>query len=73
MSTTENTRSSIRAVVHAGRIEPLEPIELPEGTQVIVLCLGEDESAFWKQASATSVEAVWGNAADDVYAELLQG
>jgi hypothetical protein len=30
-----------------------------------------DETQFWLQASQTSLEAVWNNDEDDVYAQLL--
>ena len=62
---------SIRAVVREGRIELLEEVEIPEGTEVLVTPLPE-ESGFWLSASESSLDSVWGNAEDDVYAELLE-
>jgi hypothetical protein len=62
---------SIRAVVREGRIELLEEVEIPEGTEVLVTPLSE-ESDFWLSAGESSLDAVWGNAEDDVYAELLE-
>ena len=32
----------------------------------------DDESEFWTAASQPSLDAVWDNADDDVYGELLQ-
>jgi len=32
----------------------------------------EPAAAFWQQASQASLEKVWDNAEDDVYAELLE-
>jgi hypothetical protein len=62
---------SIRAIVHEGRIELLEEVEIPEGTEVIVTPM-PNESAFWLNASERSLDSVWDNAEDDVYAELLE-
>jgi len=62
---------SIRAVVREGRIELLEEVEIPEGTEVLVTPLS-DESGFWMRASEGSLDSVWGDAEDDVYAELLE-
>jgi len=62
---------NIRAVVRDGRIELLEEVEIPEGTEVLVTLLNAD-SDFWLQASENSLDSVWDNAEDDVYAELLE-
>ncbi len=59
------------ATVRQGKIELLESEELPEGTRVLVTLLPNDETEFWLQASQTSLDAVWDNAEDDVYAQLL--
>jgi hypothetical protein len=64
--------NTIRAVVRAGRIEPLEKLEVPEGTRALVTLLPEEEADFWLPASETSAGAVWDNAEDDAYAELLE-
>lgn len=59
------------ATVRQGKIELLESTQLPEGTRVLVTLLPDDEAEFWLQASKTSLDAVWNNAEDDVYAQLL--
>lgn len=59
------------ATVRQGKIELLESIQLPEGTRVLVTLLPDDEAEFWLQTSKTSLDAVWDNAEDDVYAQLL--
>ncbi|MEK6281507.1 MAG: antitoxin family protein [Acidobacteriota bacterium] len=62
----------IRAVVNEGRIEPLDKLDLPDGTQVLVTVLpGCDD--FLLRASEVSLTAIWDNPEDDVYAELLKG
>ncbi len=63
--------NTVWAVVHEGRIEPLQQIIAPEGTRVLVTLLLEDEADFWLDASSTSLDGVWDNAEDDRYAELL--
>ena len=62
---------NIRAVVREGRIELLEEVEIPEGTELLVTPLNDD-SDFWLAAGESSLDAVWGNTEDDVYAELLE-
>lgn len=60
------------ATIRKGKIELLEVTELPEGTKVLVTLLPDDEAGFWLQASQVSLDAVWDNTEDDVYAQLLQ-
>lgn len=64
--------NTVWAVVHEGRIEPLDKITAPEGTRVLVTLLLEDEAEFWQGASSPSLDGVWNNAEDDRYAELLE-
>jgi hypothetical protein len=59
------------ATIRQGRVELLESTEIPEGTRVLVTLLPEDESDFWVQTSQVSLDAVWDNTEDDVYAQLL--
>ena len=63
---------SLRAVIHDGKIEPLEKVELPEGTKVVVTLLTDDEAEFWLSASQNSLDAIWANPEDDVYGQLLK-
>jgi hypothetical protein len=63
---------TVWAIVHDGRIELSESVELPEGARVLVTLLPQDEDRFWTAVSETSLAAVWDNAEDDVYAALLQ-
>ncbi len=59
------------ATIRQGKIELLESVEVPEGTKVLVTFLPDDESGFWLQASQSSLDAIWNNPEDDVYAQLL--
>ncbi len=61
----------IRAVVNEGRIEPLEKLDMPDGTEVLVTALSNGDD-FWLKASEVSLKAIWDNPEDDVYAELLE-
>jgi len=63
--------NTIRAVVREGKIELLEQVEIPEGTEVLVTPL-IDEPDFWLNASESALESIWDNSEDDVYAELLE-
>ena len=60
------------ATVRQGKIELLEPGELPEGTRVLVTILPEDEADFWLETSQVSLDSIWDNTEDDVYAQLLK-
>jgi hypothetical protein len=60
------------ATVQQGKIELLESAELPEGVKVLVTVLPDNDAEFWLHASQTSLNQVWDNVEDDVYAELLQ-
>ena len=61
----------IRAVVNEGRIEPIERLEVPDGTEVLITILPNGDD-FWFKASGTSLNAIWDNPEDDVYAQLLE-
>ena len=56
----------------AGKIELLEPVDLPEGTTVLVTPLIEEDTLFWARVSHVALDAIWDNAEDDVYAQLLK-
>ena len=63
---------SVWGVVREGRIELSEDTPLIEGTRLLVTLLPEDESTFWAGASQTSLDEIWDNPEDEVYAQLLQ-
>jgi len=48
----------------------LEEMDIPEGTEALVTPL-IDETDFWLRASRPTIDAVWDNEDDNVYAELL--
>jgi len=61
------------AVVRKEKIELMEKEHIPEGTRVLVTVLPEnEESQFWMETSQASLDTVWNNTADDVYAHLLK-
>lgn len=64
--------NTVWAVVHNGRIELSEGVRLPEGAKLLVTVLAEEENDFWLAAGHKSLAAVWDNAEDDVYAQLLE-
>jgi hypothetical protein len=63
--------NTLWATVRQGKIELLESAELPEGVRVLVTVLPDNEAQFWVDTSQTSLDAVWDNTEDDVYAQLL--
>jgi hypothetical protein len=62
--------NTIRAIIKEGKIELLEEVDIPEGTEVLVTPL-IDEADFWLKASRPTIDTVWDNEDDNVYAELL--
>ena len=64
--------NTVWAVVHDGRIETVSTVDAPEGTRALVTLLVEDEADFWQAASSASLDEIWDNAEDDIYAELLE-
>ena len=62
--------NTVRAIFKEGRIQLLEDIELPEGTEMLVTPLLE-ETDFWAKASYSTAEKIWDNTEDNVYAKLL--
>ncbi len=64
--------NTVRAIVRQGKIEVVEPVDLPEGTMVLVTLLIEEDTLFWSRVSQVALDTIWDNAGDDVYAELLK-
>jgi predicted DNA-binding antitoxin AbrB/MazE fold protein len=64
--------NTVEAIVKNGQIVPLEAVELTEGTRALITILSEDEGKFWLAASEDSLNKIWDNDEDDVYAELLK-
>jgi hypothetical protein len=62
---------TIEAVIKNGQIVLTEPKELAEGSRALVTILDADENEFWLSASEDSLDRIWNNEEDDVYAELL--
>lgn len=63
--------NTVTAVVREGKIELLECVELPEGSRLLVTVLPDKEAGFWREASRASLDRIWNNPEDDVYACLL--
>ena len=63
---------TLRAVIREGKVEPLEQVDLPEGSKVLVTLLPDEETEFWLGASQVSLDTIWANAEDDVNAQLLK-
>jgi hypothetical protein len=61
------------AVIRKEKIELLEKEKIPEGTRVLVTLLPNDEeSDLWLGTSQVSLDTVWNNVEDEIYAELLK-
>lgn len=66
--------TTVRAIVKEKKIEFLEEINLTEETQVLVTILPKESEtkSFWTEASQRSLNKVWDNKEDEVYAQLLK-
>ncbi len=64
--------STVPAVIREGRIDTLEPIDLPVGVQVMVTIRSAEDGEFWQGASQGALLEVWDGTEDDVYAALLK-
>jgi hypothetical protein len=62
--------NTVRAIVKEGKIELLEEMDIPEGTEVLVTPL-IDETDYWLKVSRPALDSVWDNVDDDVYSKLL--
>jgi predicted DNA-binding antitoxin AbrB/MazE fold protein len=62
-------QETIRAIITEGKIQPLEQLSIPDGTEVLVTVSTNGE--LWLKASEPSLEAIWDNPEDDVYEKLL--
>ena len=63
--------NTVRAVVREGKIELLEPLDLPEGAALLVTALVDEDTLFWAGASQPALNGIWDNPEDDIYAQLL--
>jgi predicted DNA-binding antitoxin AbrB/MazE fold protein len=65
--------NTLWAVARKEKIELLEKVNIPEGTKVLVTLLTDNnEHLFWQGTSQVSLDTIWNNAEDDVYAQLLK-
>lgn len=64
--------TTVRAIVREGKIQLLESVNLPEGSELLVTIISEDESIFWANASLSSLQQIWDHPDEDVYGELLE-
>lgn len=65
--------TTVQAIVENNQIKLLEEIPLETGQKLLVTFLTDPESQFWLTASQSSLDAIWSNKEDDVYAQLLEG
>lgn len=64
--------TTVHGVVRDGKIEILEKMDLPEGAKILITLVPDDETQFWLGVSQVSLDAIWDNPEDDVYAQLLK-
>ncbi|MBX3060988.1 MAG: hypothetical protein KF770_31405 [Anaerolineae bacterium] len=65
--------TTVKAIVEDNQIKLLETIPLRSGQRLLITFLNDPESQFWSEASQSSLDTVWDNEEDDIYAQLLEG
>lgn len=63
---------TVWATFRQGKVELLEQMDIPDGARVLVTILPDEEDKFWLKTSQVSLDTIWNNDEDDVYAQLLQ-
>ena len=69
--------TTLHGIVRQGKVSFLEPATVPDGTRALIVLLTDggrdpaESTDFWRAAGQASLDAVWDNTEDDVYAELL--
>lgn len=65
--------TTVQAIVEDNQIKLLEAVPLHSGQRLLITFLNDPESQFWAEASQNSLNVIWDNEEDDVYAQLLEG
>ena len=63
---------TVWATFRQEKVELLEQMDILDGARILVTILPDEEDKFWFDASQVSLDAIWNNEEDDVYAQLLQ-
>ena len=63
--------NTIEAIVKNGQIVPLADVRLEEGEKVLVTLSDSYDEDFWNAVTDDSLDKIWDNLEDDIYAELL--
>lgn len=65
--------TTVWGVIREGKVELPSELSLADGDRVLVTALStDDDAAFWMRASESSLDAIWNNSQDDIYAQLLE-
>ncbi|MBE7528902.1 MAG: hypothetical protein HND44_20195 [Chloroflexi bacterium] len=65
--------TTIQAIVEDNQIKLLEAVPLRSGQRLLITFLNDVDSQFWIETSQSSLDTVWENEEDDIYAQLLGG
>ncbi len=65
--------TTVQAIVEDNQIKLLEAVPLRSGQRLLITFLNDPESQFWAEASQSSLDVIWDNEEDDIYAQLLEG
>ncbi|HRQ37507.1 MAG TPA: hypothetical protein PLD25_06305 [Chloroflexota bacterium] len=62
---------TVQAIVEDNQIILLEAVPLRAGQRLLITFLNDPESQFWAEASQNSLEVIWDNEEDDIYAQAI--
>ena len=65
--------TTVQAIVENNQIKLLEEIPLETGQKLLITFLTDPEPQFWLSANQSSLDTIWNNEEDDIYAQLLEG
>jgi hypothetical protein len=65
--------TTVKGIVQKHRIKIVEKLDIPDGTKLLITILPQEENEeFWQNASLSSLDKIWNNSEDNIYAELLK-
>jgi predicted DNA-binding antitoxin AbrB/MazE fold protein len=65
--------TTVRAVMKDGQIILLEPVQISEGTEVLVTVPTDlEDMEFFQRITEQAFAAIWDNPEDDAHGELLK-
>ncbi len=65
--------TTVQAIVEDDQINLVVAVPSRSGQRLLITFLTDLDSQFWADACQDSLDAIWANEEDDIYAQLLEG